>query len=150
MAAISFVVYGEPVAQARPRFRHVETKDGRKFDMAYEKRDGKSRAFKDRLYDQAKDYRPDKPFGGAIVLTAKIFLPIPKSMPKYKQRAAIAGELRPITKPDLDNIIKAIKDGLRDVIWRNDSQVVSYGDSGKWYSDVPRVEITIEEVGLTA
>lgn len=143
MNKITFTVYGEPVAQARPRFKHVKTNDGREFDMAYEKRDGKSKAFKDRLYDQAKDYRPDKPIESAIILTAKVFMPIPKSMPKYKQQLALAGEIRPITRPDLDNIIKAIKDGMRKVFWRDDSQVVGYGDTGKWYSDVPRVEITI-------
>lgn len=33
------------------------------------------------------------------------------------------------------------------MIWRDDRQVVDFGDSGKWYSDVPRVEVIVKAVG---
>ncbi len=71
---------------------------------------------------------------------------IPKSFSKKRTDATKRGEIRPITKPDLDNVIKGIKDAMKSVIWRDDSQVVDLADSGKWYSDVPRVEITVRAV----
>jgi len=55
------------------------------------------------------------------------------------------GELRPVTKPDTDNYIKAIKDALKSVIWKDDSQVVELHAS-KYYSQNPRIEIEIKEL----
>ncbi|MFJ5766502.1 RusA family crossover junction endodeoxyribonuclease [Lysinibacillus sp. NPDC093210] len=53
------------------------------------------------------------------------------------------GELRPTTKPDIDNLAKVIKDCLSKDIWYDGSQVMELFVR-KWYSDIPRVEVTIE------
>jgi Holliday junction resolvase RusA-like endonuclease len=143
MSEISLIVYGEPVAQARAGRRNF-IKEGKAKNRAFDPE--KSASFKDRIYDQAVDVKPDKPWEGQLRITIKAYRSIPKSMPKYKLPLALAGEVRPTTKPDLDNYIKGVKDALRGVIWRDDAQVVSYGDTGKWYSEVPRVEITVMEI----
>lgn len=143
MAEISFIVYGEPVAQARAGRRNfIKAQKAR--TQAFDPE--KSASFKDKVYDQAVSVKPERPIETAIAITVKVYKSIPKGMAQYKQKLALAGELRPITKPDLDNIIKAVKDALKGVVWRDDSQVVSFGHSGKWYSDVPRVEITVREL----
>jgi Holliday junction resolvase RusA-like endonuclease len=49
---------------------------------------------------------------------------VPASGSKKKQRAALAGEIFPTTKPDKDNVIKAVYDGCNGVLWRDDVQVV--------------------------
>lgn len=59
--------------------------------------------------------------------------------------AAESGDIRPITKPDADNYIKAIKDALKSVIWRDDSQVVDLHIS-KYYSDSPRITVEVTEI----
>ena len=50
---------------------------------------------------------------------------------------------RPTKKPDLDNIIKAIADSLNGIAYKDDAQIVEL-KSKKFYSDTPRVEVTIK------
>jgi Holliday junction resolvase RusA-like endonuclease len=58
----------------------------------------------------------------------------------------IDGIIRPIKKPDLDNIAKIIADSLNGVAYRDDSQIVE-SSVAKFYSDFPRVEVEIYEAG---
>ena len=140
---ISFTVYGEPVAQGRPRMKHIKTKDGREFDKAYDPT--KSRNWKQEVSRVAQDYVPDRLLTGALVLTVRVFRPIPKSFSMKKQVHAMKGILRPTTRPDLSNYIKGVEDALVKKLFRDDSQIISYGASGKWYGDPPRVEVILEE-----
>jgi len=90
--------------------------------------------------------RPPAPLEGPLLLGVRAFLPIPKSMPKFKRALALSGELRPTTKPDLDNLIKHFKDCAKELLWRDDKQVVGYLEgTGKYYSDRPRWEIEVKE-----
>ncbi|OAT74541.1 RusA family crossover junction endodeoxyribonuclease [Parageobacillus thermoglucosidasius] len=132
---IQFTVYGEPVAQGRPRATMI---DGhiRMYDPK------KSRDFKKYVKLVASEHRPEKLLEGPIFLEVKVYKPILKSFSKKKKAAAEAGQLRPTTKPDVDNYVKGVKDALKNVIWKDDSQVVDLHIS-KWYSETPRVEITI-------
>ena len=52
---------------------------------------------------------------------------IPKSWPKIKRLEAEYGAIKPICKPDLDNIVKIAKDGISgmDGIILDDKQVTS-------------------------
>ena len=50
--------------------------------------------------------------------------------------------LSPIDKPDYDNIGKCYTDMLTDVLITDDD-IFSHGEINKWYSLLPRVEITI-------
>lgn len=136
---IKFTVYGDPVAQGRPRFT-MANGHAKAYDPV------KSRDYKAIVRDSALQVRPDKPLDGAIRLTVRAYRQVPKSWSRKKQANAIGGIIRPTTKPDLDNIIKGVKDALKSVIWRDDSQVVELSECGKWYSDVPRVEVIIVEV----
>jgi Holliday junction resolvase RusA-like endonuclease len=132
---ISFTVYGEPVAQGRPRATaingHIRMYDPKK-----------SSDFKDYVRLVASEHRPEKLLEGPISLVVKVYKPTLKSFSKKKKAAAESGHLRPTTKPDVDNYVKGIKDALKNVIWKDDSQVVDLHIS-KWYSETPRVEITI-------
>ena len=60
----------------------------------------------------------------------------PRSWSQKKQRMAIAGLVRPIGRPDLDNIIKS-PDALNAITWCDDTQVVDVRAS-KRYSDRPQ------------
>ena len=53
--------------------------------------------------------------------------------------------LRPTKKPDMDNVVKIIADSLNQIAYRDDTQIVDC-QCRKFYSDNPRVEVTIKEV----
>lgn len=94
-------------------------------------------------------FQPAEPMEGPLLLGVKAFLPIPASKPKAWKVAALVGAIRPTTKPDLDNLLKHVKDCLSMLgFWGDDRQVVGYlPHTGKWYSDRPRWEIEIVEYG---
>lgn len=80
-----------------------------------------------------------------IIVKIKVYIPTLKSFSKIKLLRAIQGILRPVTKPDIDNYIKGILDSLNGLFWHDDGQIVEI-HAGKYYSDMPRIEIEIEEV----
>jgi len=69
------------------------------------------------------------PITGPVFLRVSFFLPAPKVM-KINQDGKIPHD----KKPDLDNLLKAVKDAMTEAgVWRDDSQVYA-GDISKWYS----------------
>ena len=102
-----------------------------------------SRDFKRDVKAVAQSHVPITLLSCPLIMDIKIYRPIPKSFSKRKHAAALAGTLRPITKPDLKNYIAGIEDALEGVLFVNDSQIIGYGDSGKWYGDPPRIEVVV-------
>ena len=129
------------MAQGRPRF---STAGG--FARAYDP--AKSRDYKDYIrLAAAEQVKGQAPLDGALMLSLKVYRAIPKGFSKKKADAAERGEIRPITKPDLDNYVKGIKDALRSICWHDDSQIVAYKEPfGKYYSEKPRIEIEVETI----
>lgn len=75
---------------------------------------------------------------GPVKLEVDFFMPIPKSTPK-KKRAELEGNWH-IKRPDSDNLLKAVKDGLNQRLYNDDSQVC-WPIVRKIYSAEPRIEI---------
>ena len=69
---------------------------------------------------------------------------IPKSFSKKKREGALAGDIRPQTKPDIDNVVKVVCDALNGVAYRDDTQVIRV-QAEKIYSDEPKLVIAIRE-----
>lgn len=82
---------------------------------------------------------------GPCVAQVLIACAVPASWSQRKQRMALAGELMPTTKPDADNVIKALFDGCNGVLWRDDVQVVDLTVS-KRYAAVPCVQMQVRPV----
>lgn len=85
-----------------------------------------------------------RPLEGAISVKVDFYMPIPKSWTKGKKQLAELGEIRPASKPDLDNLEKALFDGMNGIAWVDDAQVVEV-HKAEWYGD-PRTDIEISEV----
>jgi Holliday junction resolvase RusA-like endonuclease len=81
------------------------------------------------------------PLEGALRVRVLACFGVPQSWSAKKRLAAIAGAIRPAKRPDLDNICKMF-DGLNQVVWRDDAQVVE-GWIEKYYSDRPRLRIEV-------
>lgn len=71
------------------------------------------------------------------------YLPISKSMNRVNKILAELGFIRPISKPDWDNLAKAYCDMIQGYLLEDDALIIE-GISKKYYSIKPRVEITIE------
>lgn len=138
---ISFTVLGEPVAQGRPRAG--KTRRGK--TVLYDPE--KSKDFKQYVGLIASQHAPSKLLEGPLYVQVKVYKPLLKSFSKKRTAEAEAGLYRPVTKPDVDNYAKGIKDALNKVIWNDDSQVVEFTIS-KWYSSKPRVEVEISKVEI--
>lgn len=72
----------------------------------------------------------------------KAFLPIPQSMKAYEKIAAELGFVRPIVKPDWDNLAKTYCDMMSDLVIRDDRLIIE-GSLQKYYSVKPRIEIDL-------
>lgn len=63
---------------------------------------------------------------GPVSLTVAFYLPRPKSLPKR-----VTAHTK---KPDLDKLVRSVKDGLTRVAWHDDAQVVRV-DATKGYAE---------------
>ena len=71
------------------------------------------------------------------------YFPIPKTMSPVEKILAELGFIRPISKPDWDNIAKGYCDMIQSDLLYDDCLVIE-GVSKKFYSIKPRIEITLE------
>jgi len=120
---------GKPIAKHRPRFYRRGNYVGTYNDQQTE--EGRWQLFAAGQVKQILD--------GPIKLEVMFYMPIPKSAPKRN---------RPIwhtKKPDLDNLIKFVKDCLNGIAWKDDSQVCSIA-AEKMYNDEPQTVICIHEM----
>lgn len=135
--AYDMVIPGEAVPQGRPRFGR-----GRTYDPP------KSREYKEYVRRLAYFSVPRgtvcHPLTCPVRLTCMIYRAVPKSWSRRKRADAIAGKIRPTTKPDVSNIIKGIEDALNGVWYADDSQIVEYGFVGKWYAEEPCVYVRLD------
>ncbi len=135
---ITFTVPGEPVAKGRAR---SFIRNGH---IAHYTPDRTAR-YENLVRLAAQQAMADAaPLDAAVALTVLVFFSIPKSWSLKKQRAAALGEIMHTKRPDLDNVVKAIKDGANGVVWADDSQVAVLRAS-KAYGQ-PRVEVRVEAV----
>lgn len=86
-------------------------------------------------------FGPDAPL--CVHITA--YYPIPQSTSRKKRQLMISHQLRPMKRPDVDNVVKAILDALNEIAYHDDAQVVDCIVS-KFFDDAPRVVITIGEI----
>lgn len=134
MSALQFVVPGEPRGKGRPRFG--KTRGG--ISIAYT--DAKTASYENLVKLAARA-------AGAVITDAPLcvsivahFAPAP-SWPKKRQAAALANEFVP-GKFDVDNIAKAVLDGLNGVAFVDDKQVADLRVR-KEFASTPGVTVSV-------
>lgn len=135
---LKFTVYGAPFAKQRPRHNRYT---GVTYTPAATKEHERGIAA-----EFLRQCGKSMPAGSAVKLTVAAFMPIPKSAAKKRREAMLSGEIRPTVKPDWDNIGKLVADALNGVAYDDDKCVVE-AVVRKIYSDRPRVEVEVSEVG---
>ena len=119
-----------PVPKGRPRFygNHAVTPP-------------KTRAYEKLLRESWTHGKME----GPIIVSMKFTFEIPKSYSKKKRSELL---YRPkTTKPDLDNLVKAVLDGLQGEVGAFDDDSIVCGIvATKEYGTEPKVSIVVEEV----
>ncbi|MCQ9378822.1 RusA family crossover junction endodeoxyribonuclease [Methyloversatilis sp. XJ19-49] len=138
---VEFVVPGTPVGKGRPK---VASRGG-KFAQLYTPE--KTANYEGLVAHSGHAAMAGRPLiEGAVFVNLDIRLPVPSSWSNRKRLMALDGKVHPTKKPDIDNVEKAIFDGLNGVVWKDDVQVVSV-QKQKRYSNVPGVDVLIREIG---
>lgn len=121
---------GKPVPAPRPRV----TKYGTYNDPKYT-------AYKKALGLIAKS-KIKNPLENEIFIKIDFFYNIPKSWTKKKKAEAKWHK----SKPDIDNLIKTVLDGLNKIAYKDDGQVVQVMARKQYANGVAGVKIEIEEI----
>lgn len=80
---------------------------------------------------------------GPVHLVVTAVFPIPASWPKKRKAAAASGLVWHTAKPDGDNTLKAIGDGLNGIVWKDDSQIAC-AKITKQYGEKPGLDVMVE------
>ena len=86
---------------------------------------------------------------GPLAAMLEMQFPVPASWSKAKRARALAGAEWHTSKPDADNVAKAILDACNGVVFRDDAQVVMLV-AAKAFSEEPGVRVVIRECSLLA
>lgn len=142
----TFTIQGTPIPQHRPRFTTIGG-----YGRAYSaKSDVEFRKIIQSAFFKAKErfavthgsspfpFHKDTPLDVELVF----FLPIPDSYSQKKRELALNREFPHVKKPDVDNLIKGIFDGLKGHAWNDDSQVMSV-TAEKFFHTHPMTVMTI-------
>lgn len=148
---ITFTVWGEPASKLRARTYTQLIKKGQYFKritntvtpdktVEYEKR---VRVASNRARVSAKL----EPINDSVSVEAIAYMPLPTSWSKKRRTLAEMGVIKHVTKPDCDNILKAVLDGMsigkhKKGLYNDDVQIVS-ATVVKRYSETPRTEIKV-------
>jgi Holliday junction resolvase RusA-like endonuclease len=141
---IAFTVPGQPVGKGRHRSVARKGKGGKTY-IANITPD-KTVNYEGLVAYAGQQAMAGRPvLDGAVSVVLRIAVQVPASWSKKKQAEALAGNVHPTTKPDIDNVEKAIFDGLNGVVWKDDVQVVQVVKS-KRYGATPGVEVEVRAV----
>jgi len=129
--AITIKIPGVPVAKGRPRMTrsgHVYTPK-KTLDAEY-------------ILAQAWRISGYPKFQGPVKVRMLFRMPIPKSWSRKRREAAVG--VWHTKRPDIDNLIKII-DGLNELAWDDDSQIVVI-EAIKIYEIEPETVIEVSEI----
>ena len=142
MASWRLRIEGEPVPLARHR---TTTRGG--FARSYDPKQnvlGKQEVIRAWRELRVEQFDPTRP----IRLSVTFVFSRPKS---HFRTGKFAGELKPsapvykTTKPDIDNLLKLVKDSLTGYAYRDDSQIVGV-EMEKTYGPEPHTLVEAEEI----
>jgi Holliday junction resolvase RusA-like endonuclease len=134
---INFPVFGNPIPKSRPRF-----------------------TFRGRTYTPARTVEYEKTVreaamqamgaSEALETPVSVFIhvtyAIPQSYTKKRKEACLNGFERPMTRNfgDLDNVVKSLTDGMNEIVYKDDSQIVGI-HATKVFGTESLVQIMVKE-----
>ena len=131
---VTIVLLGEPVPFARTGHR-----GGQHFTP--KKQRNTAAALKIEAGNAIKELR-QAPFDEPVEMALHAEFAIPATWSNRKKSAAIAGEIRPGKRPDIDNLYKLAADALNTIVYRDDALVVD-AKLRKVYGVEPKIVVTV-------
>jgi Holliday junction resolvase RusA-like endonuclease len=135
----SFRINCLPVAQKRARSR-ATPKNGKWIATTY--KDPAQQQQEDNFIPLLQEHKPLAPHAGPVSLNVIVYLPIPASKSKKWQAAALSREILPTKKPDLDNLLKHLKDCMKGIFYLDDKQIIAV-QAFKYYAMQPGWDIEV-------
>lgn len=137
MTVVRFTVPGQPVAKGRPR---MAVRNGH--PTAYTP--AKTVAYEGLIAMAAEKAMEGRALiEGAVHIVVTATFQIPASWSKKRKAAASSSLAWHTGRPDGDNIMKAVGDGLNGVVWKDDSQV-ALCKVQKLYGEKPGLDVLVE------
>lgn len=133
---IELKIPGKPIAKKRPRFARRG-----KFVTTYNDQETEEGKFIAQVLQQIGNH---KPIDGPVRLFCWFCMYIPASTSKKQRERMVGGYAKHAKRPDLDNLIKFVKDCLNGILWQDDSQIVSI-QAHKVYAEEPMTKILVQE-----
>ncbi len=134
MGAVSFTIPGVPVAKGRPRFGNGRAYTPQRTRYAESKSQGAAL--------EAMNKARLRPTAGPVEVQLEFYFPVPASWPQHKRQRVISGELKPASRPDLDNLAKQVTDAMNGIVYIDDAQIVSLS-ARKWFSQAPETRVIV-------
>ena len=133
--SVMFKIFGEPVAKGRPRF----TRQGRAYTPK------KTHDYESEVAGMAKAAMgSSEPLETPVTVCVYVTFSIPQSYSKKRSEACLNGYERHTKRPDLDNCVKAITDGMNGIVYKDDSQITSL-HATKVYGTTAMAEVYVKE-----
>jgi Holliday junction resolvase RusA-like endonuclease len=131
MNQLTFFIEGIPVPKARARVWHKHRRVGNfNFISTGSYTPDKTKTWEDHVKAQAmaeiaRRFHAWEPWEKCgVELDLVFYFPMPETLKKTRHFKEVGiNAFNHITKPDLDNLVKSIKDSFEGVIYKNDSQV---------------------------
>lgn len=142
MTSIEFTIPGPPQGKARPKVTRNKY-SGKSLTYTPDKTVSYEELTRIRYLAAAHGFK--FPNDAQIVVQITAWYPILKSKSEKVKVAMQAGELKPMKKPDWDNIGKIVCDALNGIAYEDDSQIV-LGQVAKAYSANPRTDVRLWKI----
>lgn len=91
-------------------------------------------------------FKAKAPIEGPVALEMTFVMGIPESWPAWKRKAALDGHIAPTSRPDMDNLEKALLDAFNGCLIVDDSFVVKR-EASKVYGAMPGILIKVCQTG---
>ena len=144
---LKFIIDGAPVPKQSMKYRKIETNDGREFISQYTPTNmvKYARHVKQSFQRVYPNHLPSVFQNKPLAISIEVHVQIPKSFSKTKKQKALTQVIKPIIKPDWDNISKNICDALNGVAYPDDKQIVD-GRVQKFYNEYSYVVVRLTAI----
>ena len=131
MSKFEFVIPGKPYPLKRPR----RASFGGMFDP-------KENVQAKKMVSQIAKLAIKRPMEGPVVLCATFLFERPKS--HYGKSLKASAPICHTQRPDVDNLIKTVLDGLNGIAWNDDAQVIKVSGRKVWSDGAAQTNVRIE------